>query len=155
MSPEEDPGVEELSGAAVAAALLAAHLALIAAANCARRSGVRLSFFFTFLGALDALTAAAGFTRSFVGADRRLAAFPPGAADFFFALDAAAVSAAASFSFSRVSFFAPFCRRVSSRRIFFLRLLNLAISNEGSVVSIKGNDQLKLRGNHQNLRMSR
>src|SRR6266576_3502543 len=59
--------------ALVAAARLAAHLALIVSASCARRSGVRLSFLFTFLGALGSFTAAAGF----------LPALPPGAADPF------------------------------------------------------------------------
>ena len=94
--------------ALVAAARLAAHLALIVSASCARRSGVRLSFLFTFLGALGSFTAAAGF----------LPALPPGAA---------AVSAAPSFCFSLASFLPPFCSRASSRRILFLRLLRFFI----------------------------
>ena len=41
---------------APAAALFAAHLALIAAASCSRRSGVRLSFLFALLTAPDPFT---------------------------------------------------------------------------------------------------
>src|SRR6266550_5445446 len=103
--------------ALVAAARFAAHLALIVSASCARRSGVRLSFLFTFLGALGSFTAAAGF----------LSALPPYAADFLFVEAAAAVSAAPSFCFSLASFLPPFCSRASSRRILFLRLLSFFI----------------------------
>src|SRR6266480_27045 len=91
--------------ALAAAARLAAHLALIVSASCARRSGVRLSLLFTFLGALGSFTAAAGF----------LPALP------------VALSAAPSFCFNLASFFPPFCSRTSSRRILFLRLLNFFI----------------------------
>ena len=43
--------VAEVSGGVASAVLLAAHRALIAAASCSRRSGERLSFLFSFLGA--------------------------------------------------------------------------------------------------------
>jgi len=139
-----------------APALFAAHLAFIAAANCARRSGVRLSFLFSFAGTCGLLTAPAGFVAAFI-AERcgvfctlsEVFATPPaflaGAADPALVLATRAVDAASSFRFSLASFFAPFCRRASSRRIFFLRLLNLAISNEESGIG----------ANHEVLRMSR
>src|ERR1700682_5567018 len=47
-----NPPASMFCGFASAAALLAAHRAFIAAASCARRSGERLSFLFTFLAAL-------------------------------------------------------------------------------------------------------
>ena len=50
----------EVSGGIAVAALLAAHRALIAAASCSRRSGDKLSFLFSFLGA-PGLFAVAGF----------------------------------------------------------------------------------------------
>src|SRR5260370_24915060 len=57
--PSVTPGsVEVLCVFAPAAALLAAHRAFIAAASCARRSGVRLSFLFTFLATLRSSMAA-------------------------------------------------------------------------------------------------
>ena len=45
------------------------------------------------------------------------------AADFLFFLAMPAFVTASSFCFSLASFFAPFCRRASSRRIFLLRFL--------------------------------
>src|SRR5437773_1283096 len=50
-SPIVKSPVAEVSGGFASAALLAAHRALIAAASCSRRSGERLSFLFSFLGA--------------------------------------------------------------------------------------------------------
>ena len=117
---------------ASAAALFAAHRAFIAAASCARRSGVRLSFLFTFLAALGLLTAA---SRVWVGVKRRFffsvrpevlalsRVLLARAADFLFFLAMPAFVTASSFCFSLASFFAPFCRRASSRRIFLLRFL--------------------------------
>ncbi len=49
--PSVKSPVAEVSGGVASAALLAAHRALIAAASCSRRSGERLSFLFSFLGA--------------------------------------------------------------------------------------------------------
>lgn len=141
-SPDEKPGLEEPRCVfAAAAALLAAHLAFIAAANCARRSGVRLSFLFFFPATRGSLTVDPGFTspteRRFfcIGtvAFELLRAFSTDAADVALVLPAVAVDAASSFAFSLASFFAPFCRRASSRRILFLRFLTLAIWNEQSL----------------------
>src|SRR5215472_16105494 len=67
------------------AALLAAHLAFIAAASCARRSGERFSFLFTFL--------TVGFLASAISAAAARAA------DFLAALNAFAASAASSLRF--------------------------------------------------------
>ena len=110
---------------ASAAALLAAHRAFIAAASWARRSGERLSFLFT-----------GGFavTRPFfswVCAEPLILrrARPARAADFLLALPPAAVVAAPSFCFSLANFVAPFCRRASSRRIFFWRVLSLIMKS--------------------------
>ncbi len=61
-------------GFVVAAALLAAHLAFIDAASCARRSGVRFSFLFTFFGA----------TWCPCGSRSSLASLPSGTARFPF-----------------------------------------------------------------------
>jgi hypothetical protein len=125
----------EVSGGVVSAALLAAHRALIAAASCSRRSGERLSFLFTFMGALD-LFAAAGFPCDFAGVLRFfLPAAAARAVDFFFAFAALAVTKAASFPFSLASFFGPSSSRVSRRRIFFLRVLNF-ITRSGWLVYI-------------------
>ena len=142
-SPDEKPGPEEPCCVfAAAAALLAAHLAFIAAANCARRSGVRLSFLFFFPATRGSLTVDPGFTSP---AERRfffwitaaafelLRAFSADAVDVALVLPAVAVDAASSFPFSLASFFAPFCRRASSRRILFLRFLTLAIWSEESL----------------------
>src|SRR5437763_16138489 len=49
--PSVKSPVAEVSGGVASAALLAAHRALIADASCSRRSGERLSFLFSFLGA--------------------------------------------------------------------------------------------------------
>src|SRR5207249_3086773 len=106
--------IEVFCVVAFAAALLAAHRAFIAAASCARRSGVRLSLLFTFLAALGLLTAAVC-----------IRTLPARTADFLCFLAALAATAASSFCFSLASFFAPFCRRTSSRRIFLLRFLGL------------------------------
>ena len=118
--PGENPGSKDVLYVLVAvAALLAAHLALIAAASCSRRSGVRLSFLFCTW----AFNAAGCF--SWVRAETLevLPDFLAGAVDLLLVLAAAAPS----FCFSLASFFAPFCWRASSRRIFFLRLLSLFI----------------------------
>ncbi len=128
-------------GFASAAAFLAAHRAFIVAASCARRSGERLSFLFTVLAARRVF-AVADFTGAF--AVTRLFFFwvcaeplilrrvpPARAADFLLILRAAAVAAALSFCFSLASFVAPFCRRDSSRRIFFRRVLSFIM---GSIV---------------------
>src|SRR5205814_6507117 len=138
--PDEKPGLgEPCCVFAAAAALLAAHLAFIAAANCARRSGVRLSFLFFFPAPRCSLTVDPGFTsppeRRFfwIGAEafEVLRAFSAGVADL--ALVLAAVDAASSLPFSLTSLFAPFCRRASSRRILFLRFLTLAMWSEESL----------------------
>jgi hypothetical protein len=123
-----------------AAALLAAHLALIAAASWARRSGVRLSFLFAPLAAPDRFAVAAGFTPAFDGrrslflstdAEALPALLAP--ADLLVGLAAVRVSAAPSFCFSLASLFSPLCRRASSRRIFFLRFLIFFILDEESL----------------------
>src|SRR6202040_2820886 len=90
------------------------HLAFIAAASCARRSGVRFSFLFTFLAALGAPAEAVALLR----------AFPAELRDLLLALAAPVVLAAACFRFSLASFFASFFRRASSRRIFLVRFLS-------------------------------
>jgi hypothetical protein len=117
------------------AALFAAHLAFIAAANCARRSGVRLSFLFALLAAPDPFPVAAGFTPAFfLSLDAEaLPAFLARAADLLFGLATARVSAAPSFCFSLASFCSPFFKRASSRRIFFVRLLTFFIWDEESL----------------------
>src|SRR5260370_21168388 len=133
--PDEIPGLEDPCCVfAAAAALLAAHLAFIAAASCARRSGVRLSFLFTFFAPLG-LSTAAGCVRA-IGAKRRsslwirsealtvLPALPARAADFFFFFAAPVVAAASSFCFSLASFVGPSRRRFSSRRIFFFKFFS-------------------------------
>ncbi len=103
----------------------------MAAASCARRSGVRLSFLFTFLAVIGLLAATArirdsGVNRRFFFSARPevftlLRTSPARTADFAFFL--AALAAASSFCFSFASFFALFWRRASSRRIFLLRFL--------------------------------
>ena len=93
------------SGLDAAAARLAAHRALIASASWARRSGERLSVLF-FLPRFAARRAAAA----------RAAAFLFAAASFAFI-------SASSFRFNLASFLGPSRSRVSSRRIFFLRVL--------------------------------
>src|SRR6266478_1681833 len=70
------------------------------------RSG--LSILFTFLAAFALSVRAAGF---------------------LFFLATPTVAAASSFCFSLASFFAPFCRRASSRRIFFLRVLSFIMGS--------------------------
>ena len=97
------------------AALLAAHLAFIAAESCARRSGERLSFFFAFLTLLG-----------FVAPVEDLAAVAR-AADFLAAFIAFADSAACRFCFSLASFLEPSSRRFSSRRIFFFKFFSFMI----------------------------
>ena len=89
------------------AALLAAHLAFIAAASCARRSGERFSFFFAFLAA------------SFFASATRAAA--ERAADFLQAFNAFTACAASRLRFSSASFCGPSRRRLSSRLIPFLK----------------------------------
>src|SRR5262249_10281326 len=91
----------------VSAALLAAHLAFIAAASCARRSGERLSFLFAFLAA-----------SLFASAIRAAAAR---AKDFLVAFNTFTASAASKLRFSSASFCEPSRRRFSSRLIFFLK----------------------------------
>src|SRR5262245_10082492 len=89
------------------AALLAAHLAFIAAASCARRSGERFSFLFAFL--------AAGLLAS------ALRAAAERAADFLQAFNAFTACAASRLRFSSASFSGPSRRRLLSRLIFFLK----------------------------------
>ena len=102
---------------ASAAALFAAHRAFIAAASCARRSGVRLSFLFAFLAAVGRCLTSV--RRSWIGVKRRfLALFRVSLARAVDFLAVPPFVAAASFCFSLASFFAPFCRRASTRRIF-------------------------------------
>jgi hypothetical protein len=103
------------------AALFAAHLAFIAAASCARRSGERLSFLLGFLALprfLVPVVCAGDFLS--VGAVAR-------AADFLAAFSAFAASACWSFCFSLASFFGPSCKRFSSRRIFFSKFFSFMI----------------------------
>src|SRR6478672_12120202 len=122
----------EPSEGVASAALLAAHRALIAAASCSRRSGERLSFLFTFLGADPC--APAGFTCDFAVELRfSLPAPAARAVDFFLAFAALAFTKAASFPFSLASFFGPSSSRVSRRRIFFLRVLSF-ITRSGWLV---------------------
>jgi len=92
---------------AAAAARFAAHRAFIAADSCARRSGVRLSFRFAILATLGSFTLPV----------------PACANDFPLVLSAPAVASTSNFCFSLASFFAPFCRRASSRRILLLSFL--------------------------------
>src|SRR5439155_9263356 len=96
--------------------------ALIAAASCSRRSGERLSFLFTFLGADPC--APGGFTCDFAVELGSFSRAPAARVDFFFAFAALALTKAASFPFSLASFFGPSCSRVSRRRIFFFRVLS-------------------------------
>ena len=93
------------SGLGAAAARLAAHRALIASASWARRSGERLSVLFTLVRL----------------AARRAAAARP--ASFLFAAASFAFTSASSLRFNLASFLGPSRSRVSSRRIFFLRVL--------------------------------
>jgi hypothetical protein len=86
---------------------LAAHLAFIAAASCARRSGERFSFLFAFLAACF-----------FASAIRAAAAR---AKDFLAAFNTFTASAASRPRFSSVSFSGPSRRRFSSRLIFFFK----------------------------------
>lgn len=132
--PEQDPAQAGFCGAASATALLAAHRAFIAAESCARRSGERLSFRFTFLAAPRAFSSAGFGLEVFVwfGGDaltarRGLAART---AASLLALAAFAATAASSFRFSLASFLGPSCRRVSSRRIFFLRVFSFISDKE-------------------------
>src|SRR5262249_24933200 len=94
--------------------LFAAHLALIAAASCARRSGERFNFLFAFL------TGRRFFALAFSVEDLAVAR----AADFLAAFNVFAASAAFSLSFSLASFFGPSCRRFSSRWIFFFKFFS-------------------------------
>src|SRR5207253_9538813 len=131
-SPIVKSRLAKVSGGVASAALLAAHRALMAAASCSRRSGERLSFLFTFLGA----GALACFARDFVVELRFfLRATAARAIDFFFAFAALAVTKAASFPFSLASFFGPSSSRVSRRRIFFVRVFSF-IRRSGWLVYI-------------------
>src|SRR5262249_34503268 len=94
----------------VSAALLAAHLAFIAAESCARRSGERFSFLFALLAAV------------FLASTIRAAAVR--AADFLAAFNAFAASAASSLRFRLANFCGPSRTRFSSRLIFFLKFFN-------------------------------
>ena len=119
--------VEVSRGFAAAAARLAAHRAFIAAASCARRSGERLSFFFTFLAA-PCPVGDADFGFFFWVDVEDLAARAP---DFFFVLPAVVV-VAPSLRFSSASFFEPSCKRASSRRIFFVSFLSFMSEQHSS-----------------------
>ena len=151
--PSVKSPVAEVSGGVASAALLAAHRAFIAAASCSRRSGERLSFLFTFLGA-TALFAAAGFACDFaVELPFFLRAAAARAVDFFFAFAALAFTKAASLPFSLASFFGPSSSRVSKRRIFFLRVLSFT-REEGLVyidkwmIDFELNDETSLMSRH-------
>jgi hypothetical protein len=84
---------------------LAAHRALIAAANCARRSGERFSFLFGFFVALGFFALAR-------------------AADFLAAFNAFADSASCSLRFNFASFCGPSRNRFSSSWIFFFNFFS-------------------------------
>lgn len=114
---------------AAAAALFAAQRAFIVAESCARRSGERLSLFFTFRGAAglaaaDCFAATGRFLGELVGEAFAARVAPACAANFFRALAASAANCAASFRFNLASFLGPSESRVSSRRIFFFRVLD-------------------------------
>lgn len=104
----------------------------MAAPSWARRSGERFSFLFTvpagfFFGASTVFLEGFAFERLFLTgvedlAERR-AAPAVRESNFFFAFRAPAFSIAANFRFHLASFPGPFCSRVSSLRIFFLRVL--------------------------------
>src|SRR6266540_4074073 len=105
---------------------LGGHLAFIAAASCARRSGERFNFLFAFL-------TEAGFFAAFCAGDffpidaEGLAAGRAAAAraaDFLAAFIAFAASAAWSFCFSLASLCGPSRTRFSSRWIFFLKFFS-------------------------------
>ncbi len=98
---------------------LAAHLAFIAAASCARRSGERFNFLFAFLTGRRFFALVVGVED--LAAGRAAAAR---VADFLAAFNVFADSDAFSFSFSLASFFGPSCRRFSSRWIFFLKFFS-------------------------------
>src|SRR5206468_8343770 len=87
------------------AVLFAAHLALIAAASCARRSGERFSFFFGFFVRLGFFALAR-------------------AADFLAAFNAFADSASCSLRLNFASFCGPSCKRFSSSWIFFFNFFS-------------------------------
>ena len=87
------------------AALLAAQRARTASASWARRSGERLSVLFTLVRVAARLAAASR------------------AASFLFAVASFAFTSVSSFRFNLASFLGPSRRRVSSRLIFFLRVL--------------------------------
>ena len=114
----------DVFGGFASAARLAAHRAFIAAASCARRSGERLSFLFAFLA--FRLFVPAGFVGGCVVKPPSF--FWVGAEDLAVRRASRARAAdfvtASSFRFSLASFFGPSCRRASSRRIFFLRVLS-------------------------------
>ena len=102
---------------------LAAHLAFIAAASCARRSGERFNFLFAFLTGRRFFALVVGVED--LAAGRAAVAR---VADFLAAFNVFADSDAFSFSFSLASFFGPSCRRFSSRRIFFLKFFSFIIA---------------------------
>jgi len=108
------------------AALLAAHLAFMAAASCARRSGEILSLRFAFLAVPGFFALAVGAGDFFLTDDGLVAgrAAVARAADFLAAFIFFAASAACSFCLSLVSFFGPSCRRFSSRWIFFFKFFS-------------------------------
>jgi len=93
--------------AAFASALLAAHLAFIAAASRARRSGERFNFLFAFL--------VAGFLASAIRAAAARAK------DFLRAFNAFTASATSKLRFNSASFCEPSRRRFSSRLILLLK----------------------------------
>jgi hypothetical protein len=103
------------------AARFAAHLAFIAAASCARRSGERFNFLFAFF-ALCGFSVSAGCPRDFfpVGAVAR-------AADFLAAFNAFADSACCSLRLSPASFSEPSRKRFSSCWIFLFNFFGFII----------------------------
>ena len=108
----------------------------MAAASCARRSGERLSFLFAFFPVR--LFGPVRFTAGFAvkpsaffwigvkdfAVSRALAAR---AANFLLAFIAFAFVSASSLRLSLASFSGPSCRRASSLRIFFLRVLSFIV----------------------------
>lgn len=131
------PWAPEVFCGFAAAARFASHRAFIAAANCARRSGVMFSFFFAFGAGFRARGGGADFTDAravelgllFFAGEEVLAGFfvfPRTGADFFRPV-LPPVTAAPSFNVSLASLFASFFKRFCNRRILLLRLLRFFI----------------------------
>ena len=137
-------------------ARLAAHLAFMAAANSARRSGEMFSFLFALRAGVGFGTTAARFTGVFRAATLALVfsgleAF----VGFRFFLMTADVALAPSFMVSLASFFASLVRRAFSRSIFFARFLRFFIGNRGIPATRDNERRMELRVNDEFPRMSR